>query len=98
MENFYDFFSFTFSNRWNSCYFYANFGVCLLFIQNEIMKCRTGILGLTTDEKPPETISMLLDLLNLFISQKENIYADGIIKYFFLEYEESLKAYNLLVN
>ena len=51
--------------------------------------------GFLTEEL---TSSMLLDLLNVFISQKENIYADGIIKYFFLEYEESLKNYNLLVN
>ena len=68
-----------------------------IFIQNEIMKFHSGIEGLTTEEKPPGTISMLLDLLNVFISQKENIYAHGIIKYFFIEFEESLKNYNLLV-
>ena len=69
-----------------------------IFIQNEIMKFNSGIIGLTTQDESPESISMLLDLLNVFISQKENIYADGILKYFFLEFEESLKNYNLLVN
>jgi len=69
-----------------------------IFIQNEIMKFNSGIIELTTDNNPHDTIFMLLDILNVFISQKENIYADGIIKYFFLEFEESLKAYNLLVN
>lgn len=66
-----------------------------LFIHNEIMKFNTSI---SSEVSSPDTLSMLLDLLNVFISQKENIYADGIIKYFFLEFEESLKAYNLLVN
>ena len=68
-----------------------------LFIQNEVMKFHTGIPGVTTEDKYPETISTLLDLLNVFIHQRENIYADGIIKYFFIEIEECFKNYNLLI-
>ena len=67
-----------------------------IFIQNEIMKFHTGIQGLTTEGQIPENTSLLLQLLNVFESQKENIYVEGIIKYFFIEFEESLKNYNLL--
>ena len=67
-----------------------------VFIQNEIMKFHIGLPGLTTEGQIPENISLFLQLLNVFESQKENIYTEGIIKYFFLEFEESLKNYNLL--
>ena len=67
-----------------------------VFVQIELMKFTSCVIGLTTNEESKSNITLLMDLFRVFTSQKDLIYAEGIIKYFFIEFEESLKRFNLL--
>ena len=64
-----------------------------IFLKNELLKFHIFMREL---EGVPDNIRILNDVLNIIKSHKCEIYYIGVIKYFFIEIEESLKNYNLL--
>lgn len=64
-----------------------------IFLKNELLKFHIFVRELAN---VPDNMKILNDILNIIKSHKDDIYYIGVVKYFFMELEESLKNYNLL--
>ena len=63
-----------------------------IFINNELLKLQMFLYQI---EDTPNNLKILSDVLNV-IHQRKDVYYIGVLKYFVMEFEETLKNYNLL--
>ena len=63
-----------------------------MFVNYECMKFNLTFIGV---ENEPDNIKLLLDIFDFIQSKSDLIYSIGVIKYVFIELEETLKHYNL---
>lgn len=64
-----------------------------IYLQYEILRFHVYVSDL---ELIPNNLSIICDILDIIKNHKQYIYYIGVIKFFFIDLEESLKIYNLL--